>query len=612
MRSRRAQLSVIGYVAALLLSAAAALLVSFTPLGEAIDNDAYDWLFRLNPPPAAAPESALVVVDDASLNSIGGMRRLRGPLAQALERVAAARPAAVAVDIMLAEEGDAAEDARLEAALAKAPNLVLACDLVPAGWQDPIARFRRHASALGHAHADPDSFDMVTRRIPLMKVAGQSNRRWALALEAFRLAHGGGQISESPDEIQVEGRTIPSRWRDGRPLRVRFMGGLPQVSLKQVLAGAPLASLTGKAVFVGVTSQTAAQDRWMTPYSYGLPMPGVEIHANAYETIARGRFLTDSSPLTMLAVCLAALLATGAIFWYLAGWPAYAVAAALLAAVHALPAILFARDVVFPFFAPLATAWLAVGVAASYQYFVVRRLLRSSEREKGRYQQAIRFVTHEMRTPLTAIQGSSELMTRYNLPEEKRRQIAEMITSESRRLARMIQTFLDVEKLSEGQMELKKEQFDAATVVETCLGRVAPVAEKKRIAIEREPVAASTLTGDRELMEYAVYNLLTNAIKYSPAGTTVHVGGAFDGSHLRLAVADEGIGMDEKELGRIFTKFYRTKGAEASGEAGTGIGLSIVRQIVEHHGGRIEVTSQPGKGSRFTLILPATAPGSAQ
>lgn len=350
----------------------------------------------------------------------------------------------------------------------------------------------------------------------------------------------------------------------------------------------------------------------MTPYSYGLPMPGVEIHANAYETLARGRFLTDSSPLTMLAVCLAALVATGAIFWYLAGWPAYAVAAVLLAAVHALPAVLFARDVVFPFFAPLATAWLSVGVAASYQYFVVRRLLRSSEREKGRYQQAIRFVTHEMRTPLTAIQGSSELMTRYNLPEEKRRQIAEMITSESRRLARMIQTFLDVEKLSEGQMELKKERFDAASVVETCLGRVAPVAEKKRIAIEREPVEAATLTGDRELMEYAVYNLLTNAIKYSPAGTTVHVGGAFDGSHLLLAVADEGIGMDEKELGRIFTKFYRTKGAEASGEAGTGIGLSIVRQIVETHGGRIEVTSQPGKGSRFTLILPATAPGSAQ
>ncbi len=608
MRSRRAQLSLIGYVAALVVSAALALLVSFTPLGVEIDNDAYDWLFRLNPPPGVPPETALVEVDDASLTAIGGMRRLRGALAVGLDRVAAAGPAVVAVDIMLADEAGGEEDALLDVALSKTPNLVLACDLVPGGWQGPIARFRRHASAVGHAHADPDSFDMVTRRIPLMKVAGQSDRRWALALEAFRLARGGGQISESPDEVQVGGRTIPSRWRDGRPLRVRFVGELPRVSLKQVLSGEPLGRLAGKTVFVGVTSQTAAQDRWMTPYSYGLPMPGVEIHANAFETIARGRFLTDASPVTMLAVCLAALVAAGAIFWFLAGWPAYAAAAGLLAVVHALPALLFSHDVVFPFFAPLATAWLAVGVAASYQYFVVRRLLQTTEIEKGRYQQAIRFVTHEMRTPLTAIQGSSELMSRYNLPEQKRRQIAEMINSESRRLARMIQTFLDVEKLSAGEMELKKERFAVSAVVDTCLARVAPVAEKKRIAIERGPTVAADLTGDRELMEYAVYNLLTNAIKYSPAETTVRVNGVFEAGLLRLAVADQGIGMDEKELGKIFTKFYRTKRAEATGEVGTGIGLSIVQQIVEHHSGQIEVTSQPGKGSCFILILPATAP----
>jgi len=109
-------------------------------------------------------------------------------------------------------------------------------------------------------------------------------------------------------------------------------------------------------------------------------------------------------------------------------------------------------------------------------------------------------------------------------------------------------------------------------------------------------------------MEYAVYNLLTNAIKYSPAETTVRVNGVFEAGLLRLAVADQGIGMDEKELGKIFTKFYRTKRAEATGEVGTGIGLSIVQQIVEHHSGQIEVTSQPGKGSCFILILPATAP----
>jgi Signal transduction histidine kinase len=105
-------------------------------------------------------------------------------------------------------------------------------------------------------------------------------------------------------------------------------------------------------------------------------------------------------------------------------------------------------------------------------------------------------------------------------------------------------------------------------------------------------------------MEYAFYNLLTNAIKYSPANTVVTVRTVRDGHSLRLSVNDQGIGMDARELKNIFKKFYRTKKAEASGEVGTGIGLSIVDQIVSHHGGRMEVASTPGVGSSFTIVLP--------
>src|ERR1700694_334887 len=113
-----------------------------------------------------------------------------------------------------------------------------------------------------------------------------------------------------------------------------------------------------------------------------------------------------------------------------------------------------------------------------------------------------------------------------------------------------------------------------------------------------------TLTGDKELMEYAFYNLLTNAVKYSPASTRVRVFSQFKGGELRLAVEEQGMGMDANELKNIFQKFYRTKRAEASGEMGTGIGLSIVDQIVTYHGGKVEVTSTPGKGSCFTMVLP--------
>ena len=202
-------------------------------------------------------------------------------------------------------------------------------------------------------------------------------------------------------------------------------------------------------------------------------------------------------------------------------------------------------------------------------------------------------------------------MRRYRLSEEKQQQLAETIGSESRRLARMIEAFLSVEQLSAGQMELKKEVISAQEVLGICLERVRPLAERKQIRIRLEMGEEALLAGDRELMEYAVYNLLTNAVKYSPAETEVSVCVSRDDGHVRISVQDQGMGMDRRELKQVFRKFYRTRGAEASGEAGTGIGLAIVEQIVTLHGGKIEVASQPGRGSCFTLVLPAQVPARA-
>jgi signal transduction histidine kinase len=310
----------------------------------------------------------------------------------------------------------------------------------------------------------------------------------------------------------------------------------------------------------------------------------------------------------VVGLCLAFSVAAGLIFVFVPGWWAYVVDLLLLGAAFWIPFESFRHEVVFPIFAPVSVAWLASASAASFQYFFVRRQLRTSESEKSRYQQAIHWVAHEMRTPLTAIQGSSEIMTRYKLPEEKGKQLSEMINSESKSLARMIQTFLDVERLADGQMELKKESFGAIEVVDTCMKRVGPIAERKNIKLFLDTPVAASLTGDRELMEYAFYNLLTNAVKYSPAETEIHVTAMVSGGELRLSVRDQGIGMDAQELKNIFKKFYRTKRAEASGEVGTGIGLSIVEQIVSHHSGRMEVTSEPGKGSCFTIIVTASSP----
>jgi signal transduction histidine kinase len=602
------------YWVLLAVSFAVALAASWTSFGTQIDNDAYDWMFRLYRPHAWQPESILLAIDEPSLNAYGGVPGLRKPLAEALQLIAAASPKTVAVDLILADNTDPRIDARLEEALHATHNLVLACQLLPDGsaWEDPLPRFRAQAAALGHVHAEPDELDSVGRSLPLEK-ATHHDRRWALALEAYRLSRG-VEIVESPTDLDVGGRIIPSPRATGRLMRIRYAPPSwkipPRVSLKALLDDPGLAALfRGKVVFAGVTSQTAAKDWLFTPYSAGKPMVGVEIHANAFETIAQGLFLTDAPPLPVLAFSLMLVVAIGLTYSRFTGRAANGLAAGILVVAHGTPYWLFTHRIVFSFCTPVSAAWLSLITAVTYQILVVRRRLRTSEAETDRYRQTIHFVTHEMRTPLTAIQGSSELMGRYALPEEKRKQIAELINSESKRLGRMIEMFLSVERLSAGQVELKKETFSSSGLVAGCVQRALPLAERKQIRILTEAAPEDMpLTGDRELMEYAFYNLLTNAIKYSPPHTQVTLAAMRKHGQAYISVEDQGIGMDQKEVKKIFQKFYRTKRAEQSGEAGTGIGLSIVEQIVIQHGGNIEVMSRPGQGSRFTMVLPAPVP----
>jgi signal transduction histidine kinase len=499
-------------------------------------------------------------------------------------------------------------DNQLESAFAHTHNLVLSSDLLPdsSGWEDPIPRFRTHAVAIGEVHADLDKFDAVSRDLPLEKVAGH-DRRWTLALATFAAVNG-ADITESPDDLLIGATRIPSRDNDGRVMRIRYappsMGGIPRISIAELDRHPELAArFAGKVVFAGVTAQTVS-DRWMTPYSNSVAMPGIEFHANAYETIARRMFLVDAPLTEVTAVCFALAAAVGIAFLFGGGWIANIAAVLIVAASQAIPAIAFSHSVVWPWMPGTLATLLATSAAAAWRHFIVRRQLNVAVSEKTRYQHSMQFAIHELRTPLTAIQGSSELISRYSgMPEEKRKQMADLINAESKRLARMIETFLSVERLSAGQMEMKQERFGLFEVVQRCAGRAEPLAVAKQIAISLKDLPAGEILGDRELMEYAVYNLLTNAVKYSPARSLVSVYGEDSDGQVTLSVEDQGIGMDKKEVRHIFEKFYRTKRAQQSGEAGTGIGLSIVEQIIVQHGGSIRVESEPGKGSRFTLEL---------
>ena len=482
----------------------------------------------------------------------------------------------------------------------------------------PSERFRKHAVAVGEVHADLDKFDAVSRDLPLVKIGG-GDRRWALALDTYAAVKGAA-IIESPEDLLIGSTRIPSNDATGRLMRIRYappsMNGIPRVSIAELDRRPELAArFAGKVVFAGVTAQTVS-DRWMTPYSNSVAMPGIEFHANAYETIARGMFLVDAAagPGGIVLCFALALLAGGCRSSSLRpGCQNLGGDSGHRGVSQAVPAIGFSHSIVWPWLPGTLAAIFGTGtaVAAAWRHLIVRRQLLYAESEKQRYQRSMQFAIHELRTPLTAIQGSSELISRYgSMPEAKRKQMAELINSESKRLARMIETFLSVEKLSAGQMEMKQERFDPAEgVVQRCASRAQPLAEAKEDRTgHRRALFPLKFTRDREPMEYAVYNLLTNAIKYSPTGTRVTASpqGAETIIRRRSGAAlgrDQGIGMDKKEVGRIFEKFYRTRRAEQSGEAGTGIGLSIVEQIIIQHGGSIHVESEPGRGSRFTLVL---------
>lgn len=588
----------------IVLSAVAGLALSWTAFGQQFDKYAYDFLFRLERPAPWQPSSIVLAIDNRTLNKYDGITGIRAALADGLTRIAPAKPAAVVVDIILSEPQ--ADDAALEAAFAPVHNLVLSADMQQddSAWEDPIPRFRRYAAGVGEVHADLDRFDAVSRDIPLEKAAGR-DRRWTLALETLRVLRG-GDIVESPDDLAVGREHIPASEHNGRTIRIRYAPAkIPQYSVAQLDADPALAGkFAGKVVFAGVTAPTAS-DRWMTPYSNSISMPGVEMHANAYETLARQMFLTDVPMRDVAALTFLFAIAAGLVYAVAGGWLANLLTLAILIASQILPAAAFAHSAVWPWTPATLAVIFATGLGAAWKHLLVRRMLARAETERTRYQQSMHFVTHEMRTPLTAIQGSSELISRYgSMPEAKRKQMAEMINSESKRLAKMIETFLSVERMSSGQMELKQERFALQDLVERCVERARALGLSKSIEIEIAGLPLDDLIGDRELMEYALYNLLSNAVKYSPPQTRVTVFGENDkGDRVALSVQDQGIGMDRKEVGKIFEKFYRTKRAEQSGEMGTGIGLSIVKQIVNEHGGSIQVESEPGKGSKFTLTL---------
>jgi two-component system phosphate regulon sensor histidine kinase PhoR len=214
-------------------------------------------------------------------------------------------------------------------------------------------------------------------------------------------------------------------------------------------------------------------------------------------------------------------------------------------------------------------------------------------------------VTHELRTPLTAIQGMSEVLSQFEVDDARRREMHLAINEEAKRLSLMINEYLDISKLESGAEPLRLTAVRIGALVERVLLLLDPVAAQRQIKIVRrlDPDMPGLLA-DTDLIAQALTNLIANAIKYSPVQTEIIIGGHADEEALTIDVTDQGYGIPAPSLARIFEKFYRVPRVEDADVPGTGLGLALVREIVELHGGLVTVKSEPGVGSTFSVRLP--------
>ncbi len=222
-------------------------------------------------------------------------------------------------------------------------------------------------------------------------------------------------------------------------------------------------------------------------------------------------------------------------------------------------------------------------------------------------------VSHELKTPIGALSLLAESIEEGADDPDMVRSFARKIRKESRRLTKLIQEIIEISRLQAGESVVDHDPVALAEIIDEALETARVNAEAKGIRIETDIQATPVVLGDHDLLLMAVRNLVDNAIAYSDAGKHVTVslttGPAADAgegaSHVvRLAVLDQGIGIDPRDAERVFERFYRADPARSRDTGGTGLGLSIVKHVLAQHGGTVDLWSQPSVGSTFTLTLP--------
>ena len=220
-------------------------------------------------------------------------------------------------------------------------------------------------------------------------------------------------------------------------------------------------------------------------------------------------------------------------------------------------------------------------------------------------------ISHELRTPLTLIADPVEMLLEDTGIKGKSRELLKMVQRNALALQQLVSNILDFRKIQNGKMELKLYRFDIVKTLTMWVGDFQLTAERKQIRLHLDVddlKGSHEMIADQEKISRIVFNLLSNALKYTPVGGEIFVSLKDEGANLRLDVRDTGKGISQDEADKIFERFFQAKGAAS----GTGIGLALVKSFVELHHGEARVESEPGKGSDFIVVIPREQEGDSQ
>lgn len=213
-------------------------------------------------------------------------------------------------------------------------------------------------------------------------------------------------------------------------------------------------------------------------------------------------------------------------------------------------------------------------------------------------------ISHELKTPIGAVGLLAEALQAASDDPAQVRRFAKRLTKESERLARITQEIIELSRLQAADALTKPDIVEIDGVVAQAIDQNRVLAESHKVQLVSGGDAGAEVYGDEALLVVALHNLVANAIQYSPKHSRVGIGVRSDDGVVEIAVTDQGAGIPEDELERVFERFYRIDPARSRHTGGSGLGLSIVKHVVQNHGGDVRVWSQPGSGSTFTVRLP--------